>query len=246
MQTARNPRLDGKIAVVTAAAAGIGRATAELFAAEGARVIATDIDREKLSTLQGCEVRELDMRDGGAVEELAGQIGPVDVLFNCVGFVHAGNILECDEAAWRSSIDLNMTPMFRAIRAFLPGMIEQGGGSIVNVASVAAVRGVPNRFAYMSTKAAVVGITKSTALDFVSRGVRCNAVCPGTVDTPSLHARMAATGDYEAARAAFVARQPMGRLGTPGEVAALALYLASDESKFMTGQLHLLDGGWTT
>jgi len=239
-------RLAGKTAVVTAAAAGIGRATAEIFAREGARVIATDIDRDRLATLSGCEPAELDARDEQAIHALAQKVGRIDVLFNCVGFVHAGNILECDEAAWRKSIDLNMTPMFRAIRAFLPGMIAGGGGSIVNVASVAAVRGVPSRFAYMSTKAAVVGISKSTALDFVSRGIRCNAVCPGTVDTPSLHERMAATGDYEAARAAFIARQPMGRLGTPAEVAALALYLASDESRFVTGQLHLIDGGWTT
>jgi 2-keto-3-deoxy-L-fuconate dehydrogenase len=156
-----------------------------------------------------------------------------------------GNILECDETAWRQSIDLNITPMFRLIRAFLPGMLSAGGGSIVNVASVAAVKGVPSRFAYMATKAAVTGITKSVAVDFVRQGIRCNAICPGTVETPSLHARMSATGDFHAARAAFIARQPMGRLGTPEEVAALALYLASDESAFMTGQLHLLDGGWT-
>ena len=240
------PRLAGKTAVVTAAAAGIGRATAETFVREGARVIATDIDRDGLATLGGCEPIPIDARDARAIEELAQKVGRIDVLFNCVGFVHAGNILECDEDAWRKSIDLNMTPMFRTIRAFLPGMIASGGGSIVNVASVAAVRGVPSRFAYMATKAAIVGITKSTALDFVSRGIRCNAVCPGTVDTPSLHERMAATGDYEAARAAFIARQPMGRLGTPAEVAALALYLASDESRFVTGQLHLIDGGWTT
>jgi 2-keto-3-deoxy-L-fuconate dehydrogenase len=240
------PRLAGKIAVVTAAAQGIGRATAELFAREGARVIATDVDSAKLATLAGCEQRPLDVRDVAALATLARELGQVDVLFNCVGFVHAGNVLECDETAWQKSIELNMTPMYRAIRAFLPGMIAAGGGSIVNVASVAAVRGVPGRFAYMATKAAIVGITKSTALDFVSHNIRCNAICPGTVDTPSLHERMAATGDYQAARAAFIARQPMGRLGTPQEVAALALYLASDESKFMTGQLHLLDGGWTT
>jgi len=239
-------RLAGKIALVTAAAQGIGRATAELFIREGARVVACDIDLDKLSTLEGCERRRFDARDPLAIAALASEVGAVDILFNCVGHVHAGSILDCDEDAWRQSIDLNMTPMYRTIRAFLPGMLAIGRGSIVNVASVAAVKGVPGRFAYMATKAAIVGITKSIALDFVSRGIRCNAVCPGTVDTPSLHDRMAATGDYEAARTAFIARQPMGRLGTPQEVAALALYLASDESGFMTGQLHLLDGGWTT
>jgi 2-keto-3-deoxy-L-fuconate dehydrogenase len=239
-------RLAGKIALVTAAAQGIGRATAELFVREGARVIATDIDSDKLSTLAGCELRQFDARAPAAIAALAHELGAIDVLFNCVGYVHAGNLLECDETAWSDSIALNMTPMYRTTRAFLPGMLASGGGSIVNVASVAGVKGVPGRFAYMATKAAVVGITKSTALDFVARGIRCNAICPGTVDTPSLHARMAATGDYQAAHAAFIARQPMGRLGTPEEVAALALYLASDESRFMTGQLHLLDGGWTT
>jgi 2-keto-3-deoxy-L-fuconate dehydrogenase len=239
-------RLAGKIALVTAAAQGIGRATAELFIREGARVVATDLDLDKLSTLKDCELRRLDGRDPLAITALAREIDAVDVLFNCVGFVHAGNILECDEDAWRTSIDLNMTPMYRVIRAFLPAMLAAGGGSIVNVASVAAVKGVPGRFAYMATKAAIVGVTKSIALDFVARGIRCNAICPGTVDTPSLHERMAVTGDYQAARSAFIARQPMGRLGTPEEVAALALYLASDESRFMTGQLHLLDGGWTT
>ncbi|MEO8061599.1 MAG: SDR family oxidoreductase [Pseudomonadota bacterium] len=239
-------RLAGKTALVTAAAQGIGRATAELFRREGARVIAADIDLKKLSTLDGCEPRRLDARDPLAIAALADEVGAVDALFNCVGYVHAGNILECEEAAWRDSIDLNMTPMYRVIRAFLPAMLAAGGGSIVNVASVAAVKGVPGRFAYMATKAAIVGITKSTALDFVARGIRCNAICPGTVDTPSLHERMAATGDYQSARSAFIARQPMGRLGTPEEVAALALYLASDESRFMTGQLHLLDGGWAT
>jgi len=238
-------RLAGKTVLVTAAAQGIGRATAELFAREGARVLATDIDLQALSNVEGCETRRLDARDAQTIEELAADLGVIDVLFNCVGFVHMGNILECDETAWRRSIDLNMTPMFRLIQAFLPGMLSAGRGSIVNVASVAAVKGVPSRFAYMATKAAVTGITKSVAVDFVRQGIRCNAICPGTVETPSLHERMSATGDFHAARAAFIGRQPMGRLGTPEEVASLALYLASDESKFMTGQLHLLDGGWT-
>lgn len=239
-------RLAGKKVLVTAAAQGIGRATAELFAREGAQVLATDIDEHRLSNVQGCDTRRLDARDVRAIEALASELGAIDVLFNCVGFVHTGNILDCDEIAWLKSIELNVTPMFRTIKAFLPAMLSAGGGSIVNVASVAAVKGVPNRFAYMATKAAVVGITKSVAVDFVSKGIRCNAICPGTVETPSLHERMAATGDFQAARAAFIARQPMARLGTPEEVASLALYLASDESKFMTGQLHLLDGGWTT
>lgn len=238
-------RLANKTALVTAAAQGIGRATAELFAREGARVIATDIDVQKLSELQGCEARRLDVRDPKAITALAAGLGAIDVLFNCAGFVHAGTILECDDNAWAASIDLNLTPMYRAIRAFLPKMLENGGGSIINIASVAAVKGVPNRFAYMATKAAIIGLTKSVAVDFVARGIRCNAICPGTVDTPSLHQRMAATGDYEAARKAFIARQPMGRLGTPEEVAQLAVYLASDEAEFMTGQAHLLDGGWT-
>lgn len=238
-------RLANKTALVTAAAQGIGRATAELFAREGARVIATDIDVQKLSELQGCEARRLDVRDPKAISTLAAELGAIDVLFNCAGFVHAGTILECDDNAWNTSIDLNLTPMYRAIRAFLPKMLENGGGSIINIASVAAVKGVPNRFAYTATKAAIIGLTKSVAVDFVARGIRCNAICPGTVDTPSLHQRMAATGDYEAARKAFIARQPMGRLGTPEEVAQLAVYLASDEAEFMTGQAHLLDGGWT-
>jgi 2-keto-3-deoxy-L-fuconate dehydrogenase len=238
-------RLANKTALVTAAAQGIGRATAELFAREGARVIATDIDVQKLSELQGCEVRGLDVRDPKAIAALAAELGAIDVLFNCAGFVHAGTILECDDSAWATSIDLNLTPMYRAIRAFLPKMLENGGGSIINIASVAAVKGVPNRFAYTATKAAIIGLTKSVAVDFVARGIRCNAICPGTVDTPSLHHRMAATGDYEGARKAFIARQPMGRLGTPEEVAQLAVYLASDEAEFMTGQAHLLDGGWT-
>jgi len=238
-------KLTNKVALVTAAAQGIGRATAELFIREGARVIATDIDTGQLSQLQGCETHRLDVRDPAAIKALAAEIGTVDILFNCAGIVHAGTILECDDESWDTALDLNVTPMFRIIRAFLPGMLDNGGGSIVNIASVAAVKGVPNRFAYMASKAAIVGLTKSVAVDFVARGIRCNAICPGTVDTPSLHERMKATGDYAATHKAFIARQPMGRLGTAEEVALLALYLASDESRFMTGQLHLLDGGWT-
>ncbi|MET0497333.1 MAG: SDR family oxidoreductase [Steroidobacteraceae bacterium] len=238
-------RLTNKIALVTAAAQGIGRATAELFIREGARVIATDIDTDQLAQLKGCETRRLDVRDPEAITALAAEIGAVDILFNGAGIVHAGTILECDDKSWAAALDLNITPMFRIIRAFLPSMLANGGGSIVNIASVAAVKGVPNRFAYMASKAAIVGLTKSVAVDFISKGIRCNAICPGTVDTPSLHQRMKATGDYEAAQKAFIARQPMGRLGTAEEVALLALYLASDESGFMTGQLHLLDGGWT-
>ncbi|HEY0686765.1 MAG TPA: SDR family oxidoreductase [Steroidobacter sp.] len=238
-------RLANKTALVTAAAQGIGRATAELFAREGARVIATDIDAGKLSELQGCETRRLDVRDGAAINALAADLGAVDVIFNCAGYVHAGTILECDDNAWNTSVDLNVTPMFRIIRSFLPKMIEAGGGSIVNMSSIAGFKAVPNRFAYCATKAAIVGLTKSVAMDFIGRGIRCNAICPGTVDTPSLHQRMAATGDYEGARKAFIARQPMGRLGTAEEIALLALYLASDDSKFVTGQTHTIDGGWT-
>lgn len=239
------PRLANKTALVTAAAQGIGRATAELFAREGARVIATDIDAGKLSELQGVETRKLDVRSADAIGSLAAELGTVDVIFNCAGIVHAGTILECDDAAWSTSLDLNVTPMYRIIRAFLPKMLAAGGGSIINMSSVASFKAVPNRFAYMATKAAIVGLTKSVAVDFVARGIRCNAICPGTVDTPSLHQRMAATGDYESARKAFIARQPMGRLGTAEEIALLALYLASDESKFVTGQTHTIDGGWT-
>jgi 2-keto-3-deoxy-L-fuconate dehydrogenase len=239
-------RLEGKRALVTAAAQGIGRATAELFAREGAVVIATDVNVAALSGIAGCDVRRLDVRDDEAVRALAAQCGRVDVLFNCAGFVHAGTILECDAEAWTYSLDLNVTSMYRTIRAFLPGMLAAGGGSIVNMSSVASsIKGVPGRFAYATTKAAVIGLTKAIAADFVTRGIRCNAICPGTVDTPSLHERLAATGDYAAAHAAFVARQPMGRLGRAEEIAQLAVYLASDDSAFTTGQAHVVDGGWS-
>ncbi|HWT51690.1 MAG TPA: SDR family oxidoreductase [Caulobacter sp.] len=238
-------RLAGKTALVTAAAQGIGRASAELFAREGARVIATDLNEELLAKVEGCEARRLDVLDLGAINALAAELGAIDVLFNCAGYVHAGTILDCDEKAWAFSNDINVTAQYRTIRAFLPAMLAAGKGSIVNMASVASsIKGVPNRFAYGATKAAVIGLTKAVAADFVGQGVRCNAICPGTVDTPSLNQRLADTGDYEAAHKAFTARQPMGRLGKPEELAQLALYLASDESAFTTGQIHIIDGGW--
>ena len=238
-------RLDGKTALVTAAAQGIGRATALTLAREGARVIATDIDLAALEGLEGCEARRLDVLDGAAIQALAAELGAIDVLANIAGFVHAGSILECDEADWAFSWNLNVGSMYRTIRAFLPAMLAAGGGSIVNMASVASsIKGVPGRFAYGATKAAVIGLTKSVAADYVGQGVRCNAICPGTVQSPSLEARLRATGDYEAAREAFVARQPMGRLGRPEEIAELAAYLASDAAAFTTGAIHIIDGGW--
>jgi 2-keto-3-deoxy-L-fuconate dehydrogenase len=238
-------RLAGKVALVTAAGQGIGRASAELFAAEGATVHAVDIDEKSLANVSGCRTHRADLTGADAIAALPAQIGEIDILFNCAGFVHSGTILECEERDWAFSTTLNVTAMYRMIRAFLPAMLESGGGSIVNMSSIASsVKGIPNRFAYATTKAAVIGLTKSVAADFVGRGVRCNAICPGTVDTPSLQQRLRDTGDYEAALSAFVARQPMGRLGRAGEVAALALYLASDESAFTTGAIHIVDGGW--
>jgi 2-keto-3-deoxy-L-fuconate dehydrogenase len=247
-------RLSGKTAVVTAAGQGIGRATALAFAREGARVIASDVNNQTLVSLKdeapSIEVRHLDVRDPAAVEAFAAEaktaFGPADILFNCAGFVHHGTILDCGEEDWDFSFDLNVKSMYRTCRAFLPAMLEAGRGSIVNMSSAASsVKGVPNRFAYGTTKAAVIGLTKAIAADFVGRGIRCNAICPGTVHTPSLDERIAAQGDAEKARAAFIARQPMGRLGRPEEIAALAVYLASDESAFTTGQIHIIDGGWS-
>ena len=238
-------RLAGKTALITGAGQGIGRASAVLFAAEGARVIATDRVPRLLEGLTGCERHGLDVSDPDAINALAAEIGPVDILFNVVGHVHSGTILDCDEAAWTGSLSINLTAMYRTIRAVLPAMLAKGGGAIVNMSSIASsVKGIPNRFAYGATKAGVIGLTKSVAADFVAQGIRCNAICPGTVDTPSLQQRLHDTGDYDQARRAFVARQPMGRLGTAEEIAQLALYLASDESAFTTGAIHVIDGGW--
>ena len=243
-------RLAGKRAVITAAAHGIGRATAIAFARAGARVVATDIDEAGLVTLAKEEPRivtsRLDVRDDGAVARLAAAEPAVDVLFNCAGYVHGGTVLDCTDADWDLAFDLNVRSMFRTIRAWLPGMLERGKGSIVNMASAASsVKGAPNRFVYGTTKGAVIGLTKSIAADYVGRGIRCNAICPATVDTPSLRQRIASAGDPEAAHRAFLARQPMGRFATAEEIAALVLYLASDESGFTTGIAHVIDGGWT-
>lgn len=242
-------RLTGKRCLVTAAGQGIGRASAERLAAEGARVIATDINDTALAELDaidGIEARKLNVLDGAQITALIEEIGPVDVLFNCAGVVHNGTILEATEAEWDFAFDLNAKAQFRMIRAVLPGMIEQGKGSIINMASVAGpVTGPVNRFVYSASKAAVAGMTKAIANDYVTKGIRCNAIAPGTVDSPSLHERLRATGDYEGAMKAFIARQPMGRIGKPDEVAALVAYLASDESGFTTGAIHVIDGGWT-
>jgi 2-dehydro-3-deoxy-L-fuconate 4-dehydrogenase len=239
-------RLGNKIAVVTAAGQGIGRASAELFAKEGARVIAVDINAAALATLTGMETRRIDLTDADAIMALGVDVGGIDVLFNCAGFVHTGTLLTTEEADFDFSMTLNVKSAYRMIRAFLPGMIARGGGSIVNMSSVAgSVIGVANRFVYGTSKAAVIGLTKSVALDFVSQGIRCNVICPGTVQSPSLDQRLAATGDAVKARAEFVGRQPMGRIARADEIAELALYLASDASSFTTGSQHIIDGGWS-
>jgi 2-keto-3-deoxy-L-fuconate dehydrogenase len=241
-------RLTGKIAVITSAAQGIGRATALAMVAEGASVIATDINMVALEALAKLSpaigIQRLDVTQQSEVDRLAEKIETPDVLFNCSGFVHAGTILDVND--WDFAFDLNVRAHYRMMRAFTPGWIAKGKASIINMASLASsVKGVPNRFLYGTSKAAVIGMTKAMAADYLTKGIRVNAICPGTVDTPSLHDRMRATGDYEAAHKAFIARQPMGRLGIPEEIAALVVYLASDESAFITGQAINIDGGWS-
>jgi len=240
--------LEGRVAFVTGSASGIGRAIAERFAAEGAAVIATDINTDVLGTLKAPEVttRRLDVLDAAAIEAVEREVGAVDILVNCAGFVHHGTILDCTEKDFEFSSNLNVRGAYRMIRAFLPGMLERQSGTIVNMASIASsIIGVPNRFVYGITKAGLIGLTKSIAADFVKQGIRCNAICPGTVDTPSLGERMRAQGNEQEARKAFIARQPMGRMGAPEEIASLAVYLASDESAFVTGQEFIIDGGWS-
>lgn len=241
--------LKNKTCVVTAAAQGIGRAAAQLLAQRGASVIAADINEDALAEVEkvdGVRTMPLDVTRPQEIESLAKTIDGVDVLFNCAGFVHNGTVMECEEKDWDFSFALNVKSMYWMIRAFLPGMIKKGGGSIINMSSVASsVKAVPSRCVYSASKAAVIGLTKSVAADFIGKGVRCNAICPGTVDSPSLHDRLRATGDYEAAMKAFIARQPLGRLAKAEEIAALVAYLASGDSAFVTGQAFVIDGGWS-
>lgn len=243
-------RLQGKRALITAAGQGIGRASAERMAAEGAEVIATDVNPAlvaDLARLPGITAKVLNVLDPEAITALVAEIGPVDILFNCAGVVHNGTVLEASEAEWDFAFDLNAKAQFRMIRAVLPGMIAKGRGSIINMSSVAGPKKGPvNRAVYSASKAAVVGLTRAVAADHVAQGIRCNSICPGTVDSPSLHERLKATGDYEGALKAFIGRQAMGRLGHADEIAALVCYLASDEAGFTTGTEHVIDGGWTT
>lgn len=241
-------RLEGKVALITAAGQGIGRATVELFAQQGATVYAADINQQSLDELakiKNVTALKLDVTDAPAVEKAVKEIGTLDILFNCAGIVHSGSILECSEDDWDFAFELNVKAMYRLAKLALPNMLKNGGGSIINMSSVASsIKGVPNRFAYCASKASVIGMTKAIAADFVTQGIRCNAICPGTVDSPSLHDRLRETGNYGQALREFVARQPMGRVGKAIEIANLALYLASDESSFTTGQIHIIDGGW--
>jgi 2-keto-3-deoxy-L-fuconate dehydrogenase len=243
-------RLAGKIALVTAAGQGIGRATAIAFANEGAVVWATDINEKALAAIShdrpDIRIRQLDVLAEQDIAKCAAEVGRLDVLFNCAGYVHHGSILDCSEKDWDFSFDLNVKSIYRTCRAFLPGMLKAGKGSIINMSSAASsIKAVPNRFVYGSTKAAVIGLTKAIATDFIRSGIRCNAICPGTVQSPSLEQRIAAQGEVEKIRSEFVARQPMGRIGRAEEIAALAVYLASDESSYTTGQTHIIDGGFS-
>jgi 2-keto-3-deoxy-L-fuconate dehydrogenase len=243
-------RLAGKIAFVTAAGQGIGQATAIAFADEGALVWATDVNESSLAALThdrpNMRTCRLDVRETQDVIDCAAEVGTIDILFNCAGYVHHGSILDCSEKDWDFSFDLNVKSMYRTCRAFLPAMLKAGEGNIINMSSAASsIKAAPNRFVYGSTKAAVIGLTKAIAADFIRSGIRCNAICPGTVQSPSLEQRIAKQGDIEKARSEFVARQPMGRIGRPEEIAALAVYLASDESSYTTGQIHIIDGGFT-
>lgn len=243
-----NKRLHGKTAFLTAAGNGMGRAAAIAFAEEGATVWATDVDEAALATLTHVNIRTrvLDVCDGDAIKVVVAQSGPIDILFNCAGIVHNGSILECDDSAWSRSMDVNVGSMHRVTRAVLPGMVSAGAGSIINMASMASsIKGFPNRYVYGASKAAVIGLTKAIAADFVRQGIRCNAICPGTVDTPSLRGRIAAAADPAQAERDFIARQPMGRLATVDDITPLLVYLASDESRFLTGQAVSVDGGVT-
>ncbi|MEP5153685.1 SDR family oxidoreductase [Planktotalea sp.] len=241
-------RLKDKTALITAAGQGIGLASVKAFLEQGAKVVAVDINETSLATLReldGVQVVQADLTSADDLARVVAELPDIDVLFNCAGFVADGSILDCEEKDWTFSFDLNVNAMYRMMRALLPGMLERGGASIINMSSVASsMKGVPNRFAYCASKAAVIGMTKSVAVDYITQGIRCNAICPGTVDSPSMHERLRATGDYDTALVNFIARQPMGRIGTAEEIASLAVYLASDESAFTTGQTFAIDGGW--